>query len=99
MRGLKILVVVMGVMLLAGLATVAVVIAGRLGRGAPQTAAPPPFAAAPIELPPGARIGTMSIGGDRLVVDIVLPDGDRQLVVVDLLTGRRLGVIPLRAAK
>ena len=40
----------------------------------------------------------MSVGGDRPVLDIVLPDGNRQLVIIELATGRRLGAIPLRAA-
>ena len=35
---------------------------------------------------------------ERLVVDIVLPDGTRQLLILDLTTGRRLGTIPLRTA-
>lgn len=98
MRALKVVVVVMGVMILAGVAVLVVVIAGRLSRGGAGTASSQPFAAAPIELPSGARIETMSVGGDRLVVDVLLPDGDRQLVVIDLVTGRRLGAIPLRTA-
>jgi len=31
------------------------------------------------------------------VLDILLPDGGRQLLVLDLTTGARLGVIELRA--
>jgi hypothetical protein len=98
MRGLKILVVVMGVMILAGVATLLVVIAGRVSRGGPATASSQPFAASPIELPKGARIETMSTGSDRLVIDLVLPDGNRRLVIIDLATGRFLGTIPLRTA-
>ena len=97
-RALKILVVVMGVMIIAGVATLVVVIAGRVSRGGPGTASPPPFAASPIELPKGARIETMSAGSDRLVIDLMLPDGNRQLVIIDLATGRSLGTIPLRTA-
>jgi uncharacterized protein DUF6476 len=97
-RALKILVVVMGVMILAGVATLVVVIAGRLSHGGPGTPSAPPFAAAPIELPKGARIETMSAGGDRLIIDLVLPDGNRQLVIIDLATGRTLGTVPLRTA-
>jgi hypothetical protein len=52
----------------------------------------------PIEIPPGARIEAMSNGPDRVVLDVMLADGSRQLVVIDLATGRRLGTIPLRAA-
>ncbi len=98
MRALKILVVVMGVMILIGVATLLVVIAGRVSRGGPATASSQPFAAVPIELPSGARIETMSVATDRLVIDLVLPDGNRQLVIIDLATGRILGTIPLRTA-
>ena len=110
MRALKILVVVMGVLLVGGFVTLVGVIAGRVAQrpGTPTatptaapTAAPaagPPFAAAPIELPAGARIETIAVGPDRLVVHLALPDGNRELVVIDLASGRRLGAIPLRTA-
>jgi hypothetical protein len=97
MRALKVLVVVMGVMILAGVAALVVVIAGRVSRGGAGTSSPP-FAAAPIEFPAGARIETMSTGSDRLVIDLVLPDGNRRLVIIDLATGRLLGTIPLPTA-
>jgi hypothetical protein len=96
MRALKILVVVMGVMILAGFAALLVMIAGRLSRGVPASSQP--FAASPIELPAGARIETIGAGSDRLVLDLVLADGNRQLIIIDLGTGRRLGAIPLRSA-
>jgi hypothetical protein len=38
----------------------------------------------------------MSTGPDRVVLDVVLADGNRQLLVIDLATGRRIGMIPLR---
>jgi len=94
-RGLKILVVVMGVMLVAGITILVVAIAARVSQTRPAVM---PFAAPPLDLPAGARIETIGVGSDRLVVDIVLPDGNRQLLVIDLATGRRLGVIPLHAA-
>jgi len=97
-RGLKILVIVMAVMILAGFAALIVVIAGRLSRGGPATVPAQPFAAAPIELPAGARIETMSVGTDRLVLDILLPDGNRRLMIIDPATGHLLGAIPLRTA-
>ena len=40
----------------------------------------------------------MGVGNDRLVIDLVLPDGNRRLVIIDLATGRSLGKIPLRTA-
>lgn len=99
MRALKILVVVMGVLLVGGLATLIVVIAGRVANR--QAAAPsvPPFTAAPLDLPAGARIETIAVGADRLVLDIILPDGNRELVLIDLASGRRLGSIPLHTSQ
>ena len=60
--------------------------------------APPPsaFSAPPLALPHGAKIEAMSAGPDRIVLDIVLTDGTRQLLVVELQTGRLLGTIPLQ---
>lgn len=98
MRALKVLVAVMGVMIVAGVATLVVVIAGRVSGGGRGTASSQSFTAAPLELPKGARMEMMSAGGDRLVIDLVLPDGNRQLVIIDLATGRSLGTIPLRTA-
>jgi hypothetical protein len=95
MRGLKILVVVMGVMLVGGIAALVAAIAVRLSHRAPPASA---FTAAPTALPKGAKIEAMSTGPDRIVLDLVLPDGTRQLLVIDLQTGRRLGAIPLEDA-
>ena len=94
MRALKILVVVMGVMLIGGFALLVAIVAGRLPRGA---SVPRSFAATAIDIPRDAWIEAMTAGADRLVLELVLPEGRRQLVVVDLATGARLGTIELRA--
>jgi hypothetical protein len=95
MRVLKVLVVVMGVMLIGGFAVLVAVVAGRLSRGG---SAPRSFAATAIDIPRDARIEAMTVGTDRLVLELVLSQGGHQLVVVDLATGARLGTIELRAA-
>jgi hypothetical protein len=95
MRALKILVVVMGVMLVVGFAALVVVIAGRVSGGGPAATAAHGFAAPPIDIPRGARIEAMTVGPDRLILALALPDGGRQLVVVDLTKGTRLGTIEL----
>ena len=94
MRALKILVIVMGVMLLTGFATLIIVLAGRLSHSGPAR----PFAAAPIELPAGARIETIGVGSDRLVLAIILPDGECRLMIIDSATGRLLVAIPMHIA-
>jgi hypothetical protein len=94
MHVLKILVVVMGVTLIGGLALLVVLIAGRLSR---NSSALHSFAATSIDIPRDAKIGAMAAGTDRLVMELVLPGGERQLVIVDLATGTRLGTIELRS--
>ena len=98
MRALKILVVVMGILLVGGFVTLIAVIANRVAQREAARPAAQPFAAAPIELPAGARIETVAVGPDRLVVHLALPDGNRELLILDLATGRRLGTIPLKPA-
>jgi len=93
-RGLKILVVVMGVMLVVGVAGLVVAIATRLAHRAPPPATA--FASPPIMLPHGSKIETMSIGSDRIVLQVDLVDGSVQLIVIDLATGKQLGTIPLQ---
>ena len=99
MRALKILVVVMGIMLVVGFAALILVIAGRVSHRRPEAAANHPLATTPIEIPRGARVEAMTTAPDRLILDFVLPDGNRQIVVIDLTTGARVGVIQLHSAQ
>jgi len=105
-RALTGLVVLMGLMIVAGLGLLATKIAGRASHPVPRPgaatqsfAANRPFAAPPIDLPPGARVAAISTGADRVVVDVVLADGSQELVVIDLTTGHRLGTVPLRVPR
>jgi hypothetical protein len=99
-RALRILVVVMGIMLVGGfialIVSIAYMVKHRPATAPAASAAPAPYAAPPIELPAGARIETMALGADRLVLNIITPDGNRELLLLDLASGRRLGTIPLR---
>jgi len=80
-------------MLIAGVAALVAAVAVRLShRGAAPPAA---FTAPPVGLPHGAKIEAISTGPDRIVLEILLSDGTRQLVVIDLASGRQLGTIPL----
>jgi Family of unknown function (DUF6476) len=95
MRALKALVVVMGIMLIGGFAVLVVAIIGRVSHsGSPR----PAFSATAIDIPREARVEAMTTGSDRLVIDLLLPESRRQLIVIDLTTGVRLGTIELRAA-
>jgi hypothetical protein len=103
-RALRILVVVMGIMLVGGFVALIVSIAymakhrQATAPAAPAPVASAPYAAPPIDLPAGARVEAMALGGNRLVLSIVMPDGNRELLVLDPASGRRFGTIPLRAA-
>ena len=99
MRALKILVVVMGVMLVVGFTILVAVVAGRVSRSGPAATAVRSFANSSIDIPAGARIETMTAGTDRLIVTLALPAGERQLLVIDLATGLRLGTIELRPSR
>ena len=93
MRSLKILVVVMGIMLVVGFALLVALVTGKLLRGGNT---PRSFAITTIDIPRDARLGAMTTGADRLVLELVLPEGGHQLVIVDLATGARLGTIEFR---
>lgn len=102
MRALKTLVIVMGIMLVGGFVALIISIASMTKHRETTLPVPAttrvPYAAPAIELPAGARIEAMALGADRLVLNIITPDGNRELLVLDLASGRRLGTIPLRAA-
>jgi hypothetical protein len=94
LRALKILVTVLGLLLVAGIVLLVGAIGARLARRAPPPIAS--FTAPPVTLPQGAKIEAVGAGPDRIVLDIVLVDGTRQLIVLDATTGRQIGTIPLR---
>ena len=106
MQALKVLVVVMGVLIIVGFGVVVATIVHRIGNARSSSSvsnssvgadAARPFPATAIDIPRGARIEAMAAGPDRLVLGLVLPEGDRRLVVIDLATGRELGAVALHA--
>lgn len=95
MQALKIVVIVLGVLIVVTTGVILAVIAGRLSRG---PAAPSPLASGQVDIPAGARVEAMAAVADRVILDLLLPGGERQLVVIDLASGRKLGTIGLRPA-
>jgi len=92
MRGLTAVVAVMTVLIVIATGAVIVGIAQKLrGRQAA-------VASATVAIPSGARIEAMSGTADRLLLALVLADGSRQVLVVDLATGRNLSTIRLQAS-
>jgi hypothetical protein len=98
-RALTAIVVIMGILIVAGLAALAMTIAGRSFSANPHRsaiAASRPLAAPPIDLPKGAHVTAIGTGTDRAVVAVALPDGGEELLIIDLSTGRTLATVPLR---
>ncbi|GHD54319.1 hypothetical protein GCM10017083_31700 [Thalassobaculum fulvum] len=102
----KVAAVVMGVMIVAGLGILGVTVAKRLGgAGSDQpeaavavavpTAPPTAFGEVSLQLPPRARILDMAMDQRRLVLHLQLAGRDKALMVVDLESGRSLGLIRL----
>lgn len=99
MRALKVLVVVMGVLLIAGVAVVIVTIMSRLTQkatpAAPVTAHLASFGNTTVVLPPDSLVMEVQGAGDRILLRLDLKDGTEMLLVLDAATGTELGRIKL----
>jgi hypothetical protein len=82
MAWLKTLVIGMGVLIVAGIAVVAVTMVNRMGGGAAPSATAP--VAGRVALPGGARILDAHADGKLIVVRIALADGGTRVAVYDL---------------
>ena len=106
----KVAAVVMAVMIVVGVAVLGVTLAKRLGGDKPDApvAAVPVPAAGPVggapptafgevslRLPPRARVMDMALDQRRLVLHLQLAGRYKALMVVDLESGRSLGLIRL----
>lgn len=88
MRGLKILVIGMGVLIVVGTVTLVALLVQRAG-GARQSA---PLARIALDLPAGSQIVSVAGAGERFAVLVRGPAGDR-ILLLDGPTGRLLGEI------
>jgi hypothetical protein len=91
MRGLKVLVVVMGVLIVAASGVLVAVLVKR------AVAPPAPVASATLDEPTGSRIAATALGADRLAVTMNGGGPDR-VVVIDLRTGQVVGRVSLAPA-
>ncbi len=80
MRALKIMTVVMGLLIVAGVAVLGITLSQRLS--VPKLAAP-----ALLDEPEGTRIGKISTSGDRVVL-LLQGGGPDRVVVFDLRSGQ-----------
>jgi hypothetical protein len=104
MRGLKALVIVLGVLLVGGMVTLvgAIIWRGSHRVAAEGTVAPPPGTSGKpftttLDLPSGATVVSSEVAGERLVLKVALPDGRQEIVILDIRNGARLGTIELQA--
>jgi len=100
MRGLKALVIGMGVLIVAGIVILVVAIvdqAGTLNGGTDKAAsAPTAFAPQTLALPAGSEVVETRIGDGRILLRLRLSDGSGRLVLIDAATGAMTGTIELK---
>ena len=94
MQGLKLVVIGLGIAIVVMLAVIVATIADRAAQ-APERL--PRFDPSTLSVPPGARIAGITVGEGRAIVRLDLGDGRARLLVIDLASGRGLGVIDLVA--
>jgi len=90
---LKTVVIVMGVLILAGIAVVGVTLVNRMGG-----ASAPAATAGRIELPSGARIVETHVDGKNVVLRLTLPDGTSRIAVYET-SGKLLSMIEVVEGK
>ena len=89
---LKVLVIVMGLLIVAGFVVIAAEIARRMST--PNAGRSPATSFSErIALPPGGRVVSMTAVGDRLVVHIETQGGPATAYVVDPRNGGLLGTV------
>lgn len=103
MRALKFLVIAMGVVIIGGFALVAFEVIRRGGEGVepPVAATAPagePFVST-LELPEGSQFVGMAVAGDRLVINVRLPDDKGRVFFIDPATGEVVGTLTVTAAE
>ena len=104
MKALKILVIAMSLLMVAGLGLLGWGLATKTmkhGSTPPASASAadsvPTFDPVSVPLPVGARVAQMSIASDRIILHVVGRDGDR-IVVLDPLGGHIVGSFVLAPA-
>ncbi|MDJ0951441.1 MAG: DUF6476 family protein [Alphaproteobacteria bacterium] len=96
-QALKFLVIFMGILILAGLAVIAIELGSRFsGRGG--DAGKGGFGTVELGLPAGTSVTAVDGTVDRLFVTTRLPDGREQILILDLESGAVVGRVNVTAA-
>jgi len=97
MRSLKLLVIVLGILIIAAVATIMVTLVNRSSGGAGEGAGEKPWARV-LQVPAGASIRGFRLDGDRLVIHLAVPGKPDELRILDLARGRPIGAVRLKNA-
>ena len=92
MRGLKAMVIGMGVLIIVGVIFLIYAIVQKSGDdlGGGFGSDKPP-AVSRVALPAGAEVVETRVGAERIVLRLRLPDGSGRLVILDAGSGRQVG--------
>lgn len=95
MRALKLLVIGLGVLLLAGIGALAAAVMWRINHGRMVVSTKSVPAVQRIALPAGAQVVATDVAGDRLVARVNLSNGGVRVFVFDLANGNEITTIEL----
>ncbi len=99
MRALKLLVIALGVLLLAGIGVLAAAVVWRINHAnSTSPAQPAPPAVRRIVLPSGAKVIATDVDAGRLIVRVDIPGNGVRMLVFDLATGAEITTIELAPA-
>ena len=95
MKPLVALVILMGVLIVAGLVVIVVTIANRMGGAEPIAAATalPSFGTIDLPIPPGCQIMETATSEGRLILRLGTGDRCNRVLIVDMATGRLIGTL------
>ena len=94
LKTLKILVIVMGILIIAGVTVVVVTIANRMSaKSDKRSAGAHTLGKIEVGLPPGSRVISVSSDQGRLNVHLEDGSGRASVLVLDAVTGRPIGTI------
>ena len=106
MQALKALVIIMGILIIAGMGLLVYGLMTRVlwnevsGQAdKPQMTLAASFDVVVSTLPAGASVASVSVENDRAVVLVQLPDGGAEIRLFDLETGSVIGTIRLKATQ
>ena len=99
MQVLKALVIVMGILIIAGITVIGTTIFNRAGGNAEiRRVAPASFGARSVNLPPGSTVEQVTIDDGRVVVWVKDGQGRSRIIVLDARSGGELGAFELEGA-